>query len=167
MQPHIDQQIPLEIRDGSQKKHFIIQFINGSLRQTVGFIFETGWILVQHIYYFLHGYQSSQRRNQTILDDGSVQNFYFSALISPGPPVSCVFCSPALFFLHPRSFLNNNSKHDSGFWERQRLHCVWHRLYVNVYILSSGEHGWAHLSSSSGRLKNVRRGQQNSMVDPR
>lgn len=139
MQSHIDQQMLLEVGDGSQKKHFIIQFINCALRQTVYLcakapFFKSSRILLQHICYFLHGYQSSLWRNQAILGDRSVQNFYFSTLISSGPPVSCVFCSPALFFFPARSFLSNDSKHDSGFWERRWLRCVQRRLYVNVCV---------------------------------
>lgn len=144
-------------------------FKTNSISLCEGFIFKTSRILLQHIYYFLHGYQSSLWQNQPFPGDRSVQNFYFSTLISSGPAVFCAFCSPALFFFLLQSFLSINSKHDSGIWERRRVHCVQCCLYVNVYILILHERdgGCARLSSSSGRLKNVRRGQQNSKVDPR
>lgn len=120
MESGIDQQIPLEAGDGSQQKHFIIPFINCALRPAgclcgKGFIFKTSRTLLQHIYHFLHGCQSSLWQNQP-MGDRSVQTFDSSALICPSPaaPVSPLFVSS------PQSSKCHIFQHRSVFWEPRR-----------------------------------------------
>lgn len=175
MQSHIDQQILLEVGDGSQKKHFIIQFINCALRQTVylcekaSFLKPAGFYCSIFIIFCMATSPACGRISRFLVIDLS-GIFIFQPYSPPVLQSRVCFVLQLFSFSPPQSFLSNNSKHDSGFWERRWVHCVRHRLYgLNVYILSSRKRGGgcARLSSSSGRLKNVRRGQQNSKVDPR